>query len=487
VIVVDTNVIAYLWVPNDRRADVHALLERHGRWFAPILWRSEFRNILAGYLRRCLLGIEDAQRACDGAAKLLRWERANTQGGIHTRPRRNERSVSIRLRIRRHSKCPANPDCDGRSQDRQSIPADGPHSRTATPLNRRSRAISSRERLSLFGLPSGALLFVGTTLISALETSAIARRFDTGSRAGSGIVGYCNERPTSATTKSLPAQAIGAPPLRSRLLTQYGSDEHEISGEVDTGDDVSRQTTAASKQTSTMSLGQLTVRSRSSCVSRSRSSHGTTLSGRRALSRPTRGVGTVISRRIRRMCRRPKRRLHASFRAALETGVTERLASLAYKQKNRATPIHRSGAPPRTCSSITLARPTRRRYRALGTDSRATFERIRGFDMHRELELLVASGLTSIFAATSRAGQAEVIIAFNGALNARQWRPFLLPHHFRLSRELRFAQRTPPRASRCSPSLRTASSNWHRYRRRRRGTRGNVLRTVGVTGRTAKQ
>lgn len=71
-IVVDTNIIAYLWLPNDRRAQVRALLERHGRWFAPILWRSEFRNILAGYLRRGLLGIEDAQCAYDGAAKLLR-------------------------------------------------------------------------------------------------------------------------------------------------------------------------------------------------------------------------------------------------------------------------------------------------------------------------------------------------------------------------------------------------------------------------------
>lgn len=182
-IVVDTNVIAHLWVPNDRRADVHALLERHGRWFAPILWRSEFRNILAGYLRRCLLGIEQRVRR---RRQTLAWEQANTQGGTHTRPRCNERSVSIRLRIRRHSKCLANSARDGRPQDRQSIPADGPHSRTATPLSRRSRAISSRKRLSLFRLPSGAVLFADTTLISALETSAIARRFDTGSRAAFG-------------------------------------------------------------------------------------------------------------------------------------------------------------------------------------------------------------------------------------------------------------------------------------------------------------
>jgi predicted nucleic acid-binding protein len=71
-IVVDTNVIAYLWLPNERRADARALLQLHNRWFAPLLWRSEFRNILAGYFRRGLLSIEQARGAYDGAAEMLR-------------------------------------------------------------------------------------------------------------------------------------------------------------------------------------------------------------------------------------------------------------------------------------------------------------------------------------------------------------------------------------------------------------------------------
>ena len=71
-IVVDTNIIAYLWLPNDRRSSARELLERYGRWFAPILWRSEFRNILAGYLRRGQLAIGDARYAYRGAAELLR-------------------------------------------------------------------------------------------------------------------------------------------------------------------------------------------------------------------------------------------------------------------------------------------------------------------------------------------------------------------------------------------------------------------------------
>ncbi len=51
-IVVDTNVLAYLYLPGEHTARAEALLEREPEWAVPLLWRSEFRNILAGYLRR---------------------------------------------------------------------------------------------------------------------------------------------------------------------------------------------------------------------------------------------------------------------------------------------------------------------------------------------------------------------------------------------------------------------------------------------------
>lgn len=51
-IVVDTNVVAYLYLPGEHTAAAEALLEHDSDWAAPVLWRSEFRNILAGYLRR---------------------------------------------------------------------------------------------------------------------------------------------------------------------------------------------------------------------------------------------------------------------------------------------------------------------------------------------------------------------------------------------------------------------------------------------------
>lgn len=43
------------YLPSDRNADAEALLERDPEWVAPVLWRSEFRNILAGHLRRKMI------------------------------------------------------------------------------------------------------------------------------------------------------------------------------------------------------------------------------------------------------------------------------------------------------------------------------------------------------------------------------------------------------------------------------------------------
>jgi predicted nucleic acid-binding protein len=59
-IVVDTNIVAYLYLPGEHTARAEALLERDPDWAAPLLWRSEFRNILAGYLRRRVLSWEQA-------------------------------------------------------------------------------------------------------------------------------------------------------------------------------------------------------------------------------------------------------------------------------------------------------------------------------------------------------------------------------------------------------------------------------------------
>ncbi len=70
-IVVDTNVLAYLYLPSEHTAAAESLLERDPEWAAPILWRSEFRNILAGYLRRKSLTFDQACNLQREAESLL--------------------------------------------------------------------------------------------------------------------------------------------------------------------------------------------------------------------------------------------------------------------------------------------------------------------------------------------------------------------------------------------------------------------------------
>lgn len=70
-IVVDSNVLAYLYLPGEYSTAAEALLEQDSDWAAPILWRSEFRNILAGYLRRKAITFEQAVSLKREAESLL--------------------------------------------------------------------------------------------------------------------------------------------------------------------------------------------------------------------------------------------------------------------------------------------------------------------------------------------------------------------------------------------------------------------------------
>jgi predicted nucleic acid-binding protein len=70
-IVVDSNVLAYLYLPGEYTAAAEALLEQDADWAAPTLWRSEFRNILAGYMRRKTISFEQANRVQREAESLL--------------------------------------------------------------------------------------------------------------------------------------------------------------------------------------------------------------------------------------------------------------------------------------------------------------------------------------------------------------------------------------------------------------------------------
>ncbi len=51
-IVADTNLFAYLYIGGEQTSLAEAVFLQDPLWAAPLLWRSEFRNILAGLVRR---------------------------------------------------------------------------------------------------------------------------------------------------------------------------------------------------------------------------------------------------------------------------------------------------------------------------------------------------------------------------------------------------------------------------------------------------
>ncbi len=71
-IVVDTNIIAYLYLESGRSMQSEQALKKDPQWAAPLLWRSELRNVLARYLRKDLLALEDIQWIMSEAALLMK-------------------------------------------------------------------------------------------------------------------------------------------------------------------------------------------------------------------------------------------------------------------------------------------------------------------------------------------------------------------------------------------------------------------------------
>ncbi len=70
-IVVDTNVIVYLYLSNERSEQAEHLLKKDSEWSAPLLWRSELRNVLALYIRKEILSVKEAQQVMEEAIVLM--------------------------------------------------------------------------------------------------------------------------------------------------------------------------------------------------------------------------------------------------------------------------------------------------------------------------------------------------------------------------------------------------------------------------------
>jgi predicted nucleic acid-binding protein len=71
VIVVDVNVLAYLLIPGKFTKVAEQLLEEDPVWVVPRLWRSEFRNVLANYIRANQMEVADAAMIFQRAEELV--------------------------------------------------------------------------------------------------------------------------------------------------------------------------------------------------------------------------------------------------------------------------------------------------------------------------------------------------------------------------------------------------------------------------------
>ena len=70
-IVADTNLVAYFLIPGERSVEAESVFRKDSEWVAPLLWRSEFRNVLAFHLRRSALSLEQALEIVADAETLM--------------------------------------------------------------------------------------------------------------------------------------------------------------------------------------------------------------------------------------------------------------------------------------------------------------------------------------------------------------------------------------------------------------------------------
>lgn len=70
-IIADTNIISYLLLPTIYTDSVEKLYKIDPDWSAPILWKSEFRNVMALYLRKKIITLEKAMQLQDTAESII--------------------------------------------------------------------------------------------------------------------------------------------------------------------------------------------------------------------------------------------------------------------------------------------------------------------------------------------------------------------------------------------------------------------------------
>lgn len=70
-IVADTNTIAYLLIAGERTEQAKQAFRKDPDWVAPLLWRSEFRSVIALCLRRGFVSLAQALQLTEQAETLM--------------------------------------------------------------------------------------------------------------------------------------------------------------------------------------------------------------------------------------------------------------------------------------------------------------------------------------------------------------------------------------------------------------------------------
>ena len=70
-IVADTNLLVHLLLPGERGAVADEVFQRDPEWVAPLLWRSEFRNVLAKQIRRGTMALAEALQVTENAERRM--------------------------------------------------------------------------------------------------------------------------------------------------------------------------------------------------------------------------------------------------------------------------------------------------------------------------------------------------------------------------------------------------------------------------------
>jgi predicted nucleic acid-binding protein len=79
-IVVDTNVIVYLFVSGERTELAKELLLVDGHWIVPPLWKSEFRNAVIQSARQGVITFQDARLFAQRAEAMFHQREIDVSG-----------------------------------------------------------------------------------------------------------------------------------------------------------------------------------------------------------------------------------------------------------------------------------------------------------------------------------------------------------------------------------------------------------------------